>query len=80
MADPNPVQKYLVGQMKMLRELRQISFKENNKLFEDQLKALISAGLAPDKKTSDYTMEEAENLIDAMMKNFPIKSAEMNKS
>ena len=76
---PNPVQLYLMSQMKMLREMRQISFKENNKLFEDQLKALIGAGLAPDKKTSEYTMQEAESLIDAMIKNFPPKSAVMNQ-
>lgn len=78
-AVPNPVQMYLMGQMKMLREQRQISVKENNKLFEDQLKALIEAKIAPNKKTSEYTMQEAESLIDAMMHNFPIKSAEMIK-
>ena len=78
--EPNPVQKYLMGQMKMLREMRQITVKENNKLFEDQLKALIDAKLAPDKKTSEYTMQEAEALIDAMIKNFPVKSAEMKKA
>lgn len=76
---PNAVQLYLMSQMKMLREMRQISFKENNKLFEDQLKALIGAGLAPNKKTSEYTMQEAESLIDAMIKNFPPKSAVMNQ-
>ena len=78
-SQPTEAQLYLVKQMKMLREQRQISFKENNKLFEEQLKALIEAKLAPNKATSEYTMEEAENLIDAMMKNFPIKSAELIK-
>ena len=78
--EPNAVQLYLMGQMKMLREQRQISSKENNKLFADQLQALIDAKLAPNKKTSEYTMQEAEALIDAMMHNFPIKSAVMNKA
>lgn len=78
-AEPTPVQKYLMDSMKMLREERQISAKENNKLFEDQLKALIEAGLAPDKKLNQYTMQEAENLIESMMKNFPINSAELIK-
>lgn len=77
--EPNAVQMYLMGQMKMLREMRQITSKENNKLFADQLQALIEAKLAPDKKTSEYTMQEAEALIDAMLKNFPVKSAEMIK-
>ena len=78
--EPNAVQMYLMGQMAMLREQRQITSKENNKLFADQLQALIDAKLAPNKKTSEYTMQEAEALIDAMMHNFPIKSAVMNKA
>lgn len=77
--EPTAVQKYLMDSMKMLREERQISAKENNKLFEDQLKALVGAGLAPDKKLCEYSMEEAIALIDAMMKNFPIKSAVLKK-
>ena len=77
--EPSPVQLYLMREMKVLREQRQLTPKENNKLFEDQLKALIEAGLAPNKKTSEYTMQEAEALIDAMMKNFTTKSAELIK-
>lgn len=77
--EPNAVQLYLMSQMKMLRDMRQISIKDNNKLFADQLQSLIKAKIAPNKSTSEYTMQEAEALIDAMIKNFPIKSAEMIK-
>lgn len=75
----NPVKAYLLKAMKQLREDRGITVQANNKLFADQTKALISAGLAPDKKTDEYTMQEAEELIDAMYKNFPPTSAVMNK-
>lgn len=76
-AEPNPVQVYLTKAMKELREERQITPKENNKLFADQLQVLIDKGLTPNKKTSEYTMEEAEALIDMMYHRFPIKSAEL---
>lgn len=64
------VQVYLLKAMKTLREERGISVKENNELFDKQFKALVKAGLAPDKELAIYTMEEATSLIDAMYKNF----------
>ena len=64
------VQVYLLKAMKTLREERGISVKENNELFDKQYKALVKAGLAPDKELASYTMEEAVSLIDAMYKNF----------
>ena len=75
--EPNPVQVYLTKAMKELREERQITPKENNKLFADQLQVLIDKGLIPNKKTSEYTMEEAEALIEMMYHRFPMKSAEL---
>lgn len=75
--EPNPVQVYLTKAMKELREERQITPKENNKLFADQLQVLIDKGLTPNKKTSEYTMKEAEALIDMMYHRFPMKSAEL---
>ena len=56
--------------MKGLREERKISAAENNKLFSDQKTALVKAGLAPDKSLAEYTMDEAEALIDSMYKCF----------
>lgn len=70
---------FLMKAIKQLREDRGITAKENNKLFADQFKALIDAGLVPDKKMEEYTLEEAKKLIDAMYANFPPTSAEMNK-
>ena len=70
---------YLMKAIKQLREDRKISAKENNKLFADQFDALVKAGLVPNKKKEEYTLAEAEYLIDAMYKNFPPTSAVMNK-
>ena len=77
--EPTEVQLYLLKAMKELREERKITIKQNNELFADQMKALVAAGLAPNKSLELYTLPEAESLIDAMYKNFPPKSAEMIK-
>ena len=45
--------------MKGLREARNISAGQNNKLFADQRKALVEAGLIPNKSLEEYTVEEA---------------------
>lgn len=77
--EPTEAQKYLLSAMKQLREDRGISASENNKLFAAQFKALVEAGMAPDKRKEEYTIEEAKALISAMYNNFPPTSAEMNK-
>lgn len=64
------VKVYLLSAMKDLREMRQISATQNNKLFSEQMKALIQAGLCPDKKLEDYDLGEAQKLIDLMYKRF----------
>lgn len=76
-AEPTEVQVFLLKAMKELREERKITIKQNNELFASQLKALVEAGLAPKKALEEYTLPEAESLIDAMYKNFPPKSAEL---
>lgn len=73
----NPVQEYLQKEMKGLREARGITIKENNELFKKQFEALIKAGLAPDKKLADYTLEEAHNLIASMYLNFKPEGEEV---
>ena len=78
-AEPTEAMKYLMKAIKQLREDRGITAQQNNKLFADQFKALVDAGLAPNKKREEYTLSEAEALIDAMYKNFPPTSAVMNK-
>lgn len=77
--EPTKAQVYLQKAMKQLREDRGITPKENNAIFAAQLKALIEAGLAPNKKTAEYTISEAEALIDAMYKNFTIKGTELKQ-
>ena len=69
-AEKSPVQQFLITAMKGLREARGITPAQNNKLFNEQWKALIERKLAPDKALEEYTMEEAEHLIDGMWKCF----------
>lgn len=73
----NPVTKYLLTEMGIMREVRKLTPAENNKLFKAQQEALIAAKLAPDKKLEEYTMAEAEALIDAMYKCFDTKGTEL---
>lgn len=78
--EPSPVQTYLLGAMKDLREARGITISQNNKLFADQREALINAGLAPNKALEKYTMQEAQALVDAMWKNFTPTGTELKKN
>ena len=75
----SPVEAFLKNAMKGLRENRGITAKENNELFKVQRDALIKAGLAPDKKLGEYSMEEAAALIDAMYKNFDPMGTELKQ-
>ena len=77
--EPTEAMVYLLKAIKQLREDRKISATQNNKLFADQFAALVEAGLAPNKRKEEYTLAEAEALIDAMYKNFPPTSAVMKK-
>lgn len=79
MPEPTPLQQFLLTSMKGLREARGISPDENKALFKQQHKVLIEGGLAPNKKLEDYTLEEAEALIDAMFKNFTPTGTELKK-
>ena len=69
-AEKTPVQQFLISAMKGLREARGITPSKNNQIFNEQWHFLIGKGLAPDKALEEYTMEEAESLIDAMWKCF----------
>ena len=60
------VEMYLLEKMKELREWRGIGPKENSDLFKAQKEILVKKGLAPNKTSSEYTMQEAEALIAAM--------------
>ena len=75
--DLNPVQAYLLNAMKTMREERGISADKNNKIFKAQKEALIKGGLAPNKSLTEYTLEEAQNLIDSMYKCFTPEGTEI---
>ena len=73
------MERYLLTEIAELREKRGISAKDNNDLFKTQRQALIDAGLAPNKRVQEYTMEEAKALIDAMYKNFTPTGTEIKE-
>ena len=73
----NPVTQFLLTAMTGLRQKRNITAAENNKLFAKQKDVLVKAKLAPDKKSENYTMEEAIALIDAMEKCFDLTGTEL---
>lgn len=73
----SPVQAFLLNEMKALREARGISPAKNNTLFAGQRKALINAGLAPNKDLKEYTMQEAEGLIRMMYEKFDPEGLEI---
>ena len=50
---------------------------EDDKLFTAQMKALIDAGMAPNKKLDDYTMDEAKALITNMFEKFEPEGTEI---
>lgn len=74
---PTPEIVFLSKEMKALREDRGITAAENKKLFADQLKALIDAGMAPNKDIKEYNLKELEDLIEAMRKNFTPTGTEL---
>ena len=78
-AEVSPVKIFLMKEMKALRELRNITPAKNNKLFADQRKALIEAGLAPGKSLEEYTMPEAEAMIRSMYEKFDPTGTEIKK-
>ena len=62
----NPVRTFLARERKNLQNARGISDKENADLFTKQLAILRANGKVPDKALSQYTMPEAEDLINKM--------------
>ena len=75
--EPNPVVRFLLAAMGGMREKRNITPAENNALFKAQHETLIKAKLAPNKKLDEYTMEEAEALVEAMDKCFDLTGTEL---
>jgi hypothetical protein len=76
-AEIDPVKKYLLQCMGDMREARQISAAENNKIFKAQRETLIKAKMIPDKKLEEYTMDEAQDMVDKMYKCFTPTGTEL---
>lgn len=75
----SPVVKYLFTEMSELRKARGITVKENNDLFAKQFEILKKAGIVPDKKKEEYTMKEAETLINNMYSRFDVCGTELKE-
>jgi predicted secreted protein len=69
-APVNAVLQYLAKEREALRVVRNISKAENNAIWKAQVAALTEAKLAPAKALTDYTQQEAENLVGAMYAKF----------
>lgn len=73
-ADPvPPVLEYLAKEREALRVVREVTKAENNAIWKAQVAALLNAGMIPNKALSEYTMQEAEEMVSAMYKNFAPK-------
>ena len=72
-APVSPILEYLAKEREALRVIREIGKAENNAIWKAQVKALTDAKLAPAKPLTEFTQQEAENLIDAMYKRFDPK-------
>jgi hypothetical protein len=67
----NPVQRYCAEQLTVMKEMFGISeTKEVVKKFAEMRKALIDAQIIPDIKSDEQTMEQAEQMFDAIYANF----------
>ena len=73
----NPVLDYLANERANLRTARKIGVGENKALWNKQVEVLKAAGLAPNKSLSDFTMEEAETLVNNMYTRFAPTGAEL---
>lgn len=73
----NPVLDYLANERANLRTARKIGVGENKALWNKQVEVLKAAGLAPNKSLSDFTMEEAETMVNNMYTRFAPTGAEL---
>ena len=76
-ATNSDVTTYLLGAMGDMRKRSGLTPSENNKLFKERMDALVAKGMAPDKDVKEYTMQEAQNLVQAMLKVFKDNTAEL---
>lgn len=75
----SPVLEYLAKEREALRVVREISAAENTVIWKKQIEALTKAGIIPNKKLSEFTQAEAENMVSAMYSNFDPHGVELKK-
>lgn len=73
----NPVLDYLAREREDLRIVREISAAENNAIWKQQIIVLTKAGLIQNKPLSEFTMEEAKELIRLMYGRFDPKGVDL---
>lgn len=73
----NPVLDYLAAERENIRVARQISKEDNAAIWTAQIAALKGAGLVPNKKLSQYTLPEAESMVQMMYARFKPTGTEL---
>lgn len=70
----NPVKAYVANELTFMKQMFEIpDTKEMMAKFAEMRKALIAKGIIPDIKADDQTMEQAQQMIDAIYNNFTPK-------
>ena len=77
--ETSPVLEYLARERQALQVAREVTAPENMVIWKKQIAELTKAGIIPNKKLSEFTQAEAENMIAAMYKNFEVCGTELKK-
>lgn len=73
----NPVLDYLANERQSLMASRRINKAENAAIWRKQIEALIAAGMIANKPLAEYTMKEAQTLINLMYTRFAPTGTEL---
>lgn len=73
----NPVLDYLANERQALAASRRISKAENAVIWRKQVEALIAAGIIKGKPFAEYTMQEAQTLVNLMYTRFAPTGTEL---
>lgn len=77
-ADPvPPVLEYLAKQREELMNARKVSKPENAAIWKKQVEVLKGAGLVPNKALSEFTMDEAQTMVNLMYAKFTQTGTEL---
>ena len=75
----NPVLEYMAKERQSICAARQITKEENAAIWTKQIEVLKGAGLIPNKKLGQFTMQEAENMVGLMYTRFTQTGTELKQ-